>query len=611
MASLAFVLSAAALAFAKQAHPHRYFEEVRPYRYDFNSTTCGSKTFSCVPPCSDPQNVWVGGYSTNFAGDSLQDHYNADILILNRTICRYRIHWFSGSKSGWYYPGVNDIFDSKKNERIWNPDSVAKGRRAWTMFADHTHDIVWCDDECEEHPVATPCRHGDEVTSIDGSLNGVIVAASYAETCPFSVRVTTSNEIRSLNSWQLRLKGSMATCENPCRLSTRTKHAPPATTSPNVESELLPEVYRGSLKWAACDTVGTKMFCAPHNADRILVVDRNTGTSSLLGPRFSTRAQKYNKCYTMGDSLYCPPFTADHTLKINATDLTVTFLTGASTWYSQKYALCGSVGLVLYCPPFATVRVLKIDTRTDEVSFIGPVIRGGGYRYSSEACKSVRDRVYCAPLDHPDILKIDGSSDAVSFLRDKPYAAGSLKYGPCKLVGTNIYCVPYKAAKVLKIDTTTDKATTLEGPKFITESHNICKHVGSTIFCAPYGADKVLRIDTEQDRVSYEGPSYFPGLARKWINCVDFFGRYIVCVPCRATRLLLIDGQTGNSSLVGPDYSTLPASPLGHTTLNRFAVCEKLLQTRGTTESAFCVPSDAHNPLRIDVDVSSSAKENQ
>ncbi|KAK3608293.1 hypothetical protein CHS0354_030743 [Potamilus streckersoni] len=39
---------------------------------------------------------------------------NVDQVILKGRIVAYKIQWFSGSWSGWYVPGINDI-DSKYN----------------------------------------------------------------------------------------------------------------------------------------------------------------------------------------------------------------------------------------------------------------------------------------------------------------------------------------------------------------------------------------------------------------------------------------------------------------------------------------------------------------
>lgn len=60
--------------------------------------------------------LWSNGLSTDL-----------DMEILNRDIVKYKIQWFNGRWSGWYFPGNGDI--------DWKDD----GRRVWAYFADHTH----------------------------------------------------------------------------------------------------------------------------------------------------------------------------------------------------------------------------------------------------------------------------------------------------------------------------------------------------------------------------------------------------------------------------------------------------------------------------------------
>jgi hypothetical protein len=48
-------------------------------------------------------------------------------------IIAYRIQWFSGSWSGWYVPGVNDLY-KKPYEPL---------RRYWACFNDHNFEIIY------------------------------------------------------------------------------------------------------------------------------------------------------------------------------------------------------------------------------------------------------------------------------------------------------------------------------------------------------------------------------------------------------------------------------------------------------------------------------------
>ncbi|KAJ6648972.1 hypothetical protein Bhyg_04204 [Pseudolycoriella hygida] len=49
-------------------------------------------------------------------------------------IVRYKIQWFSGSWSGYYYPGSQDLYHKAgENRRHW-----------WACFNDHTHEFEYC-----------------------------------------------------------------------------------------------------------------------------------------------------------------------------------------------------------------------------------------------------------------------------------------------------------------------------------------------------------------------------------------------------------------------------------------------------------------------------------
>ena len=68
---------------------------------------------------------------------------HVDSEILNGRIVAYKIRWFSGTWSGWYVPGVNDI-DQKFNDSNW-PGNMAKHntmRRMWSYFYDHEHTYI-------------------------------------------------------------------------------------------------------------------------------------------------------------------------------------------------------------------------------------------------------------------------------------------------------------------------------------------------------------------------------------------------------------------------------------------------------------------------------------
>jgi hypothetical protein len=61
----------------------------------------------------------------------------------NCRIVAYRIQWFSGAWSGWFVPGVNDLY-KKPGEPL---------RRFWACFNDHTFEIIY---QTSQAPVPLP-----------------------------------------------------------------------------------------------------------------------------------------------------------------------------------------------------------------------------------------------------------------------------------------------------------------------------------------------------------------------------------------------------------------------------------------------------------------------
>jgi len=64
---------------------------------------------------------------------------NIDIQNLGVRVMAYKIQWFDGSWSDWYFPGVNDL-DSKS----YTVSGKKYLKRVWAYFVDHSHIYVTC-----------------------------------------------------------------------------------------------------------------------------------------------------------------------------------------------------------------------------------------------------------------------------------------------------------------------------------------------------------------------------------------------------------------------------------------------------------------------------------
>lgn len=100
---------------------------------------------NCTERYATRDERWVTGRGDLFLKpETLKQHFNADWIIDKKSVCKYKIQWFAGGWSTWYYPGQNDNIDTKKNDDVWNNQHYTAGRRQWSMFADHHHVVCYC-----------------------------------------------------------------------------------------------------------------------------------------------------------------------------------------------------------------------------------------------------------------------------------------------------------------------------------------------------------------------------------------------------------------------------------------------------------------------------------
>mmetsp|Transcript_5619 Transcript_5619/g.23359 ORF Transcript_5619/g.23359 Transcript_5619/m.23359 type:complete len:239 (+) Transcript_5619:10-726(+) len=101
---------------------------------------------ACVRREATRDERWVTARGDGFLEPAtLFWHHTADLRIDGRRVCAYRIQWFTGKWSAWRTtPGVDDVVDHHKSDDVWNAASFAAGRREWSMFADHSHEVCYC-----------------------------------------------------------------------------------------------------------------------------------------------------------------------------------------------------------------------------------------------------------------------------------------------------------------------------------------------------------------------------------------------------------------------------------------------------------------------------------
>ncbi len=90
--------------------------------------TLGDETLP--PQATVGERIKPPAYNDLWVKESL--NLDIDSKILGVNIVAYRIQWFNGTWSGWYVPGVNDLY-KKPGEPY---------RRYWACFNDPTHRYI-------------------------------------------------------------------------------------------------------------------------------------------------------------------------------------------------------------------------------------------------------------------------------------------------------------------------------------------------------------------------------------------------------------------------------------------------------------------------------------
>jgi len=218
------------------------------------------------------------------------------------------------------------------------------------------------------------------------------------------------------------------------------------------------------MGWAGIVHENGRLFCAPFNAEEVLVIDPEaTGEDARisfihLGHRPQQR-DKWSSITAWDGRLYCAPSCADEVLVIN---------------------------------PYAT-------TEQGCIVFI-PISARGPWKYGDIAC--LQGRLYCVPLCAADVLVITPAITPATKIEDSSVEViptgdfQDFKWGGMAESHGLLFCIPRKSTRVLVI-----------GPKGIQMmetglSELDKKWLGCTVdeqsgvvYAAPRNADSVLSID--------------------------------------------------------------------------------------------------------------------
>ncbi len=197
------------------------------------------------------------------------------------------------------------------------------------------------------------------------------------------------------------------------------------------------------------------MYCAPYDAQKILIIDPVAGTAILSN---------------MGAS-------------INST----------RQW---RGIAKGSDGK-LYCAPHVASGILIIDpvAGTATVSTMGAAMTSSGWSGIAEGADGM---LYCAPYNATNILRINPGAGTATNITLGADLSGVAKWTDIALGGDNkLYCAPYNAADILVIDTAGSSASRgVLGATDVQFHGSIAKGSNGKLYLPPFGNNDVIIIDT-------------------------------------------------------------------------------------------------------------------
>ena len=105
------------------------------------SAPCTDDPANCIPYWLDNQVVCTQSGTLSATRNAVWGtlNNNADFKNLGVRIMAYRIQWFNGSWSEWYFPGFNDL-----DWKAMTINGKKYLRRVWAYFGDHNYMYVTC-----------------------------------------------------------------------------------------------------------------------------------------------------------------------------------------------------------------------------------------------------------------------------------------------------------------------------------------------------------------------------------------------------------------------------------------------------------------------------------
>ncbi|CAE8657580.1 unnamed protein product, partial [Polarella glacialis] len=172
-----------------------------------------------------------------------------------------------------------------------------------------------------------------------------------------------------------------------------------------------------------CAGLGGWLFCAPHDACAVLAVSDGNRELKLFGDLGSNNSNNNSNSNNNDDVnnnntsgkwfgiaagncgrlLYCAPYNAQQVLVIDSSTLELSFVEGAGEGTRKWSGIARGPDGLLFCAPYDADEVLVIDPRSDSLALI-PCVGGAGKAKWSGIALAADGQLYCAPACAKTVL---------------------------------------------------------------------------------------------------------------------------------------------------------------------------------------------------------------
>jgi hypothetical protein len=338
----------------------------------------------------------------------------------------------------------------------------------------------------------------------------------------------------------------------------------------------------------------TSVAVVNQEAPPILVNDDAAINWSPAGVTYTTFGW-YGGVLAPNGKIYCVPHVATNILVIDSVANTASNWSPAGVTYTT-YGWSGGVlapNGKIYCVPHAAANILVIDPVANTASNWASTTNGttpttfntnGGW---TGGVLAPNGKIYCVPYAATNILVIDPVANTASNWSPAGVTIGGW-HGGVLVPNGKIYCVPYNATNILVIDPVANTASNWSPAGVTYTSAGWVRGVlapNGKIYCVPFYATNILVIDPVANTASNWSPAGVTYTSAGWVEGVLAPNGKIYCAPAQATNILVIDPVANTASNWSPGVTYTSAGWYG-----------VLLAQNG---KIYSVPLNANNILTI------------